>query len=406
MSQEQIAVKDIKEQTGYLVYSKEVVHKHSPAVQRFLDFVLHHIDTANERAKAEGKEVIIVGMSNYCPIVYASGAIPLDVSDMARIGNMESIAKAEEYYQIPAETCAMIKAMLGGVSKFKTSVCHRIVIPSLRCEPELTAFSMLENYGYETFILDFVKKPTSGSPQRMENAYRKYGEELNKLAFWIGRKEIDKEKLHAEIVRANRIHDKIDRVVALQKLHPTYMKTLPTMLLMSGKESYYGQPEEYERILDAIIGEMEELAEDSYNDRLVKLIWSGARGVDFSVYNAVDILGGQIAGWHLPISGNARFDETLDPMEACVDYGMHGKNVLSQNDICNQVLKLYEDNDAKGVIVYLTLGCTFNTINYEIQRRQINDKNIPTLSLTGTAQIGEATGQVMTRLKAFIEMLS
>lgn len=58
MSEEQIELKDIKEQTGYLIYSKEVVHKHFKAIQRFLDFVLHHIDTANERAKAEVKDLM------------------------------------------------------------------------------------------------------------------------------------------------------------------------------------------------------------------------------------------------------------------------------------------------------------------------------------------------------------
>jgi benzoyl-CoA reductase/2-hydroxyglutaryl-CoA dehydratase subunit BcrC/BadD/HgdB len=41
-----------------------------------------------------------------------------------------------------------------------------------------------------------------------------------------------------------------------------------------------------------------------------------------------------------------------------------------------------------------------------MKRIHMNKLGIPTLSLAGTAQIGEITGQTMTRLKAFIEMLS
>lgn len=406
MSEEIRKVQDIKEQNDYLIYNRDVIHKHSKAIQTLLDFVLHHIDAALEEGK-NGKKVVWIGSSNVCPLLYACGAIPLSIPDMARVGKMKTIQEAEDFFQIPAETCAMVKAVLGGFYHYKDSPCNHIMIPSVRCEPELTASSMLRRYGYDVFILDIAKKPISGTQERARLARERYREELEKLAFWISGKEIDREKLYREIVRANRIHKKLDELMELQWQHPTYMRALPTMLLLSGKECYYGQPDEYETILDAIIDEFKGLSPDEYKEELVKLVWSGARGVDFSVYNAIDICGGQIAGWQLPISGDHYFDETLeDSLDALLDYVTHGFNVAGQSDICAQTIKLFEKCHADGVLVYITLGCTFNTINAELRRRYVGERGIPTLALAGTAQIGEATGQVMTRLKAFIEMLS
>ncbi len=399
------SLEEIKEQNGYLIYNRDVVHKHSRAVGDLLNLVLHHIDDAFEQGR-KGRPLMWIGQTFFSQLVYACDVTPLNVSDMARVCDPKTIDAAVDYFQIPQETCAMVKAVMGQFYKYKDSPCKRIVFPGTRCEPELTALPLLDHCGYDIHLLDMLKYPVNGKDFRKEMADARIKEEFRRVCLWLTGKEPDLERLREEQVRANRVHDKLDRLLELQRKHPGYIKTLPMMLALSGRECYYGQPERYEAIIDALIKELQSLPEGAYDDKMVKLVWSGARGVDFSVYNAVDVCGAGVSGWCIPVSGKHRFDTTIDPMEAMLRYSVNGRSVTSQGNVFKKVLETYEESGSQGVIIYMMLGCTFNTINAEMRRRYVSEHDIPTLSLAGTAQVGEATGQVMTRLKAFVEMLS
>lgn len=405
MSHKITEYKDIKDQRGYLRYNRDVVHTHSPAAGRLINLVLGHFEHAFEEGR-KGKQVIW-NNARCVPLVYACDTIPLTIPDLARFGHSENIPKAEDYFHIPAETCAMVKAELGGFYEFMDSPCKRIVSTGLRCEPELVSIFLMDDYGYESYILDVIKKPNNPSEQRQKELEELYKKEYIKFAHWLNNKEIDKEKLHAELVRSNRIRRKLLKLEALEKEHNTYFRTVPTMLARCGVETYFGQPEEFESIIEAMIEELQTLPEGAYHDEsLVKLVWSGARGVDFSVYNAVDMTGGYISGWNLPNTIDMFYDEDIDPIDACVKFDLQDKFFSDLEEACEKDEKLIQDSGAKGIILYSTLGCTFVTMKTEMKRTYLNQKNIPVLVMTGTSQIGETNGQTLTRLKAFTEMLS
>lgn len=403
MAASPLELKDITEQTGYLEYSKNVVHSYSPAIGRLLDLFIHHIDVALEEGE-KGKVVVWVERAPL-KLMYACGAIPIAITDIARLGKMEHIHMAEEFFQIPAETCAMVKEKIGGFYGYRHSACKKIVLGQNICEPALGASSLMKEFGYETRIFDVEERPMK-TPEGQKKAGEKYLSEVEKLSQWISGKPFDKERLSVELIRANRIADKVKRIMELQKEHPTYMKSLPSMIMISGRDGYYGQPEKYEEILDELIREFEALKEGSYAEKKVKLLWTGGRGIDFSVYNAVDVSGGQIVSWNIVGSGTKKYDETIDPLDAFIDFTYGAKRAGGMKVMNESDEKKFREVKADGVIIYLTQGCTHLVIGREVRRQYLNDKNIPTLFLSGTAQIGEATGQVMTRVKAFIEMLS
>lgn len=405
IQQEQLKdINDIKEQTGYLIYSRDVVHRYSPAIGKLLDLFMDHLEDAFE-AKRNGKEVVWVDFL-HPTFIYACGAIPISIPDMARLGSMETMKQAEEFFQIPAETCSMVKSKIGGFYKYKDAPVKKAVFGSFACEPQFGVTALMESYGYDTFVFDIIRKPANATEEQTALAKKRYRRELEKAAKWINGKGVDLDILQKEMARNNRIHSKTDRLQELQKLHPTYMRSLPSMLLISAREGYYGQPERYEEILEELIAEFEALPSGSYCGKVVNLAWSGARGVDFSVFNAIDALGGCITGWNIAGSGEKRYKENKDPLEAYIDYAMGGRSTISMKEKRKQDEALFLKSNAAGIILYLTQGCTHQTIAREISRRYLSEKGIPTLALNGTAQIGEATGQVMTRVKAFIEMLS
>lgn len=403
-------ITDVKEEVEYVIYSRDVVHAHSKAIRDFLNLYIHHLEDAFE-ARRNGAKVVITAFTDPC-FLYACDAIPIEFPNIVRLGKMESARKAEELFQIPAEVCPMSKGEIGGFYEFRNDV-DRLVIGSRGCELQFAIKSLIEQLGYQVFVFDETKRSKRDSQDTNQLARDFYREELEREAKWVNGKGINKEKLHEEIVRANRLCDKSAYLEKLQRKHPSYMGCLPAMLVIAGRAGYFGQPERYEEAVDAIIAEFEALPEGSYSEKRTEMIWSGVRGVDFSVYTAIDILGGCITAWTIAGSGYRKYNEEIDPVEAYLDFVFGnegdagvGSGIKGIKEDCREAEMLYNKMGASGVFIYMTQGCTHLTMNMEMRRQYLSERGIPVLALTGTTQIGEATGQMMTRIKAFIEMIS
>ena len=61
---------------------------------------------------------------------------------------------------------------------------------------------------------------------------------------------------------------------------------------------------------------------------------------------------------------------------------------------------------AKGVIFYGYVGCSYSGVEHEILRADLKERGISSLSIQGTFQVGPPSGQLLTRVSAFVEMLS
>lgn len=394
--------RSIRNQREALEYNRDVIQKHSLASQKMIDLTINHIDRAFEAGKS-GKNVVWSGAP--CPaVLYASDVIPLLPTDLARFGNPEiNIPVAENYFQIPSESCAMIKAIMGGLYKFKDSPCKKIITTGLCCEPELVSFNSMTNHGYELYVMDVYQRPTGASEERVEIMRNLYRKEFNEISIFASGKTIDKDRLKEEIIRANRVRLKFQKLAELDAEHNSYLGALIQVIMRRGMDMYYGQPEEFESIIDEMIDELAALPEGAYCQDKVKLMWCGGTGVDFSVFNLVDELGAYVKGWN---TGNFKklYREDIDPLESCVEFAIGDEFAMNIQESCENFINRFQEMKVDGIILYSSLGCTILTMNNEISRRYFSERNIPTLVLTGTAEI--AGGQTITRLKAFIEMLS
>jgi benzoyl-CoA reductase/2-hydroxyglutaryl-CoA dehydratase subunit BcrC/BadD/HgdB len=61
---------------------------------------------------------------------------------------------------------------------------------------------------------------------------------------------------------------------------------------------------------------------------------------------------------------------------------------------------------ATGILLYGYVGCSFGGIHREIHGDYFQKRGISSLALEGSFQVGPPTGQLQTRIRAFIEMLS
>jgi benzoyl-CoA reductase/2-hydroxyglutaryl-CoA dehydratase subunit BcrC/BadD/HgdB len=397
--------KGIEAQLEHIRHSKEVVHKHSPGVGKILDLAINYVFDA-EKAAMQGRNVIwTVGLSE-CPLIYACDAIPLAFTELGRLGSMEAVSIAEDLFQIPRETCSMVKVVLGELYLRQKTTARRLFYNSRTCEPYNIAFELVKQFGFDIRVDDVGIKPDDITEVRHEALLNFYKGQIKEAAEWINGKPLDEERLRIEITRYNRSIRKARSIMNLRRKHATYIQSLPAMFILLGSTHFFGKPQEYEDALDLIIEEMSTLRHGEYNEDVVRLVWSGARGQEFGVYEAIDEAGGSVLGWCIPNTFEVGFDENKNPLDSFVEYQIGGKNSGTTSQACFVIENQIKKSEAKGLILYGYVGCSFGSIDIELKRSYFKKREIPSIAIDGTFQVGPPTGQLLTRVKAFVEMLS
>lgn len=396
---------NLKTQMDHILYSKNVVHKYSPAIGKIFDMYVDYIPLMVREYKA-GKNIIWnLGLLSDPTICYGNGAVPAAYTELGRLGAAEEIAVAQDHFQIPVETCSMVKANLGEFFLYSDRFPKKITYSSKDCEPYNMIFEILKDYGYDIHLFDIGFHPGLKNKERTNELLKHYREEVLRKIEWISGTEPDLELMHQEQVRYNRIQQKLKRIIAQRFKHPTYLGSLAYMIMMIGNGHYFGRPEEYEATIDELLKEFENLNEGEYHDEKVVLGWYGARGQEFNVFETVDEAGGAILAFSLPNDPTTEYDLDLDPIDATVKFDLCGKGSLSPNERSALILKNLHDAGAKGILLYGFLGCSVTSIQFEMTRKYLQEHKIPSLNLIGSFDVGAVTGQVTTRIQAFIEML-
>lgn len=394
-------------QLEHIKYSRDVVHGYSKAIQKLFNLVISYVEDA-EIASKNGKKVIWAGGGSWdIPVIYASDTIPVSYSEMGRISGTEAISIAEDYFQVPAETCSMVKTTLGEWYLRKNSGIKRIFGSSVACEPFNLAWEVIKKEGYDVYTVDVVYRAPGVDGDRYEQLVKYFIDEIHDFSEWLtGSKEIDKNKLSIELKRKNYLMGQMRKIMDLRLKHPFYVKSLGVMYLLNGLNHYFGKPEEYTEVLDLLVEELEnepENIEDQKN--VIPLVWAGGNGQEFGIYEAIDEAKGSLLGFvTTPYSKDYR--EDIDPVEATarflLDSQAAGASIYRRNAIEAQVNKI----NARGLVLYGYLGCSFGSVARELFRSYFHKKGIPSINLEGTFQVGPPSGQILTRIRAFIEMLS
>jgi benzoyl-CoA reductase/2-hydroxyglutaryl-CoA dehydratase subunit BcrC/BadD/HgdB len=265
----------------------------------------------------------------------------------------------------------------------------------------------MKKEGYEVYNIDTTYRAPGTKGQRLDDLIEFFKNELHGVVEWLtGSREIDEGRLRTEILRKNRLITKVKRILELRLKHPFYLKSLPTILLLNiGLTNYFGKPDEFEEVVNELLAELEARPVNQAElDRVIPLVWAGGTGQEFGIYEAIDQAGGSLLGLRtVPIRP---YREDVPPVEALVRFLYDNQNggaaVYSREIIEGEIAKV----GARGLVLYGYIGCSFASVDREMWRNYFHQKGIPSINLEGSYQTGAPTGQLMTRVKAFIEMLS
>lgn len=392
-------------QEQHIIHSRDVIHAHSKGVQKILDLELNYIGDCEKRYRA-GENIIYASGMQDSPFVYACGAVPLATSEISRLGSQGGIELTEDFFQVPRDVCSMAKVLLAEFYLRRNKTVKRILSGTRRCEPINAVYQFLEEFGYDVHSMDFGYRFDDLSDARYETYIRFATSEYMKAANWISGKELEEDRLAEEIKRYNRIVRKVRFIMNLRLQHNTYIRSLATMFVLMGIGHMFGRPEEYEDALDEILEEMTLLKPGEYNEKLVPIVWTGARGMEFGVYEAVDNAGGFMASFCLANCYTSEFDEKLPPLESFIKFQVGGRFSGTANPICRELEKALAFVEGKGIVSYGFNGCSFSGISSELYRDYFKKRGVPMIRVDGSYQVGEPSGQLITRIGAFMEMLA
>lgn len=393
-------------QVEHIRHSRDVVHAYSPSIRKLFDLALTYIDFAEEENR-KGNGVIWCNGRWEAPLVYADGVIPASWGEMGRISGLEAVEVAENHFQFPPELCSMVKATIGGWYTRREHGIRRLFGTAVSCEPFNQAWELMRQEGYDVYTMDVIYRGPDAAGEAYDQLLHYFIQEIYDFQEWLtGSRAIDKEKLRVEIDRKNDILRKVRRIMELRLEHPFYMRSLPLLYMLIGISHDFGRPEAYREALGGIISELEALPPDeAEKQRAIPLVWAGGTGQEFGVYEAIDNANGALLAFvSVPYEKDYRTD--IDPVEALARYLLDSQSAGATVYQRRAIERHLERVHGKGLILYGYLGCSFSSVAREMNRSYFHKKGIPSINLEGTFQIGEPTGQLLTRIKAFIEMLS
>ena len=397
---------ELESQLAYIRQSK-ADHGYSRAVGRLYDLALSYVEDA-ETAHRQGRSVSWAMGIWDAPLFYASDTIPISFTELGRMGSQEAVTVAEDLFQLPKETCSMVSSLLGEWFLRRESTVKRIVAFNGSCEPLNMGYELIQEHGYDIYRIEAVNKPLDDQDGRTEQMVKFLVDELADLSQWLSGKPVDENKVAFEVKRVNRILRKIRRVLDLRLQNPLYIKSLASMFLLMGSGHYFGKPEAYEEVLDELLQELEaaDFVTGPKGRNVVPLAWIGGRGQEFGVYKAIDDCGGAVLGWQTPNQFAHDWREDVPPLESIARYVINGRMVGSPVHRLKTIEGVLEKTGSKGILFYGYVGCSFGGIHMEIQRNHFHKLGIPSISLEGSFQVGPPSGQLLTRVRAFVEMLS
>lgn len=364
-----------------------------------------------EELVAKGKSAIWGGTSWELPLIYACDTIPIGIMELWREESHRTEAIADNDFLVPSESCSMIKTVIGMLRLRKdTERINRILSFGAGCEPMNIVLQMARHEGYDVHSIEGVTafKPGDKRPE----VIRFLASELQRVAIWLTGKPADEERVAAEIRRKNKLSAKVRRVMELRSQNPLYVSSGSVLQLMFGYFHYYGDAQRFDAILDALALELEASLPDHDPNAYIPLVLAGAFLGSPELFRVVESSGGSIVGWE--IFGERDYREDVPPLDAIAHYlldaqleGRFGEAAGAAVHLRKVHLDhLLKETHAKGIIAGSVTACPYGSIVPQFERNYFRQHGVPYINLETSVHKEPPTEEQVTRLKAFIEMLS
>lgn len=380
---------------------------------KYFDYIMARPDfrvKELQKAKEQGAKVI----GTFCiqvpeELILAAGAIPLRLS----CGLYESISVAENI--VPSNICPLVKSSIGfpllKITPF-FQLCDVIIIPTT-CDAKKKMADILSN---------FMNVWTIEPPQNRDR--------LDARDFWLGQVELLRKKLE-RLTGNNITRKRLEQSTRLLQARTATVRRFLELkrrqeILINGKDSllaiqasFFDDTERWIRYLDALNIELENHAKNGKTvappdtPRIMltgsPIIWPGWKVLNaIEETEAVVVIDDSCAGsqfyyntvevpdWSMRSMMTAIADKYLLPTVCPI--------FVHSDDRVDRILELAQQYKAEGIVYHLLRLCQLMDFEYNKVNSVLRERSIPLLKIE-TEYSEEDTGQIKTRVEAFIEML-
>jgi benzoyl-CoA reductase/2-hydroxyglutaryl-CoA dehydratase subunit BcrC/BadD/HgdB len=342
-------------------------------------------------------------------LIYACDTIPISIAELWRERSIEAEAIGENYFQVPAEYCSMIKAVVGRLHLLKDNGIKRVLYFGSICEPISNVMELAKEDGYDIHCIENVT--AFKEEEKRPDIVAFLVQELQEVARWLAGKPVNEERLRAEIRRKNLISSKIRRILDLRLKSPFYLTSIPTLQLLMGSAHYFGKPEEFASLLDQLVEELEAAPQGPPPDDYIPLVLAGGGG-GIGILNVIEESRAAIVGW--VIAGTGDYREDVPPLEAIAHYVLDAQSRGELGEVAGtsattrrfHIEKLVRKTGARGIISSTITGCPYGSVVQQIEREYFTKQGIPIISLETSVHKERPTEEQVMRVKTFVEMLS
>ena len=386
--------------------------KNRPAGMGFYDFVvgdIHGIRVRELREHARNGGKVVATYCVFVPeeLVWAADAIPVGLC----AGTQFSVPMAESV--LPRNTCALIKSSFG----FKLGrVCpyvqaSHLIVGETTCDGKKKMFEILNQY-QPVYVMEVPNKKTERSRQLWSGEVVAFKEVIEKLT---GEK-ITAEKLGQAIDLVNKRRLALQRLYNLRKARPVPISGKDALL--ATQVSFYDDAKRDTQMLNTLCDELDERVASGQgvapaNSPCILISGSPMAIPNWKLHHIIESAGAVVV-CEESCTGTRFFSDLVKPaqnslgeqLKAIADRYMniHCACFTPNDERLDDVIKLAKEYKVDGVIHYNLQFChTYANEAVKVEKR-LEAAGVPLLRIE-TDYSDEDTGQLRTRIEAFLEMV-
>lgn len=386
------------------------------------------------KAREEGRKIIYTAMT-------VGGEIPIALSSPAfyvlylewQANLYWGVLKGErdfysqsERYGVAREMCAWTKANMGSVINALWGQPDLLVAGcGSSCDDASKVCEILEWMGHKTYYAEVpyrrnplfndvnIGQDSAGlmlyTPEILEFQVQEYRRFKALLEEESGIKITD-DMLRQTIRYYNRARKAISEIIEMRKARPTPLGAVETFLIQGCCNYLMGDPAGFCEAVETLrdeVAEIVERGEGVIDEDAVRITFCGNPYLDFQIFNQIEDAGATILGWEGGPVLLTPIDEEKDPLLALAENFLGDYPPFGDTEgMIRHIISKSKEFDCEGAIWNVQLGCSHSPVEGSIIQKEVEKAlGIPVL-LTFTDLPGDhPSGQVTTRIEAFVEMV-
>ncbi len=386
-----------------------LTQENRPEGMNYFNYVVAEVHGARieelEKHKENGGKVV----GTFCvfvpdEVILATGAIGVGLCS----GSQFWIEDGEKV--LPRNLCPLIKAFTGakvGLTCPYFQSCD-LLVGETTCDGKKKAYEILEDYT-PVHVMELPQMKREKNYEQWEDEIKLFIKEMEELT---GNK-VTVEGLKKAIDLNNRKRRVLKRLYDLRKNTPSPISGLDSLLIT--QIAFYDEPERFIKQTEELCDELEERVKNSKPNGKKRIMITGTPMAlpNWKMHSIVEGLDAEIVVEETCI-GTRYYENEVSAEGETIDELV--KNMANRymniNCACftpnygrtEDILRYAEEYDIDGVIYYNLSFCHTYAIEYNQVEKVLKDNDIPVL-MVETDYSEEDTGQIRTRVEAFLEMI-